>query len=69
MNEKIKIAVDVLGGDNAPKITLEGIKLFLRENKNTEIIAYGPRDLIENFIKKEKFQNIIIKDSKEKLDM
>ncbi len=69
MNEKIKIAVDVLGGDNAPKITLEGIKLFLRENKSAEIIAYGPRDLIENFIKKEKLQNITIKDSKEKLDM
>lgn len=69
MSEKIKIAIDILGGDNAPGIVLEGIKLFLKENKNTTIYAYGPRKIIEDFIKKEKLDNIVVVDSSEKLDM
>ena len=54
MSKKISIAIDAMGGDNAPDKTIEGIKLFLDKNKSTN-------DFILNIFGKE---NII----KEKLD-
>ena len=33
MPKKISIAIDAMGGDNAPDKTIEGIKLFLDKNK------------------------------------
>ena len=54
MSKKISIAIDAMGGDNAPDKTIEGIKLFLDKNKSTN-------DFVLNIFGKE---NII----KEKLD-
>ena len=34
MEDKIKISIDLMGGDNSPEKTLEGIDLFLKRNKN-----------------------------------
>ena len=34
MNNKIKIAIDLMGGENSPDKTLEGINLFIKRNKN-----------------------------------
>ena len=34
MNKKITIAIDAMGGDNAPTKTIEGVALFLNKNKN-----------------------------------
>ena len=36
MLEKVKISIDVMGGDNSPDKTLEGINLFIKRNQNTE---------------------------------
>ena len=33
MSEKIKIAVDAMGGENSPNKILEGIKLALQKNQ------------------------------------
>jgi len=33
MIEKITIAVDAMGGENAPKMTIEGINSFIKHNK------------------------------------
>ena len=33
MKDKITIAIDAMGGDNAPNKTIEGLGLFLNKNK------------------------------------
>ena len=33
MSKKISIAIDAMGGDNSPDKTIEGVKIFLDENK------------------------------------
>ncbi|WP_414049469.1 phosphate acyltransferase PlsX [Macrococcus animalis] len=37
----IKIAVDLMGGDDAPQIVLDGIEMFLKEFNDVEIQGYG----------------------------
>jgi hypothetical protein len=34
MEEKVKISVDLMGGDNSPDKTLLGLDLFAKRNKN-----------------------------------
>ena len=34
MLEKVKISIDVMGGDNSPDKTLQGINLFIKRNQN-----------------------------------
>ncbi len=34
MKKQITIAIDAMGGENAPKKTIEGVSLFLKRNKN-----------------------------------
>ena len=34
MLDKVKISIDVMGGDNSPDKTLEGINLFIKRNQN-----------------------------------
>ncbi len=50
MLEKIIIAIDAMGGENAPKKNIEGVSLFLKKNKNDVFFnIYGD----ESRIKKE----------------
>lgn len=42
-----KIAVDVMGSDDAPKTELAGIKLALAANKDLTVIAFGLQSAIE----------------------
>ena len=32
MNNKITIAIDAMGGDNAPKKNIDGLAIFLKKN-------------------------------------
>ena len=35
MNDnKVKISIDLMGGENSPKKTLQGIEIFIKRNKN-----------------------------------
>ena len=36
MNKKISIAIDAMGGDNAPDKTIEGVKFFLNKYKSND---------------------------------
>ena len=36
MSKKIIIAIDAMGGENAPYKNIEGIKLFLDKNKSND---------------------------------
>ena len=56
MSKQYNIAVDAMGGDNAPDKVLGGINFFLQQNKNVFINLYGNETDIEKLIKK--YQNI-----------
>jgi len=49
MNNKIIIAIDAMGGENAPEKNIEGISIFLKKNKNKSDFffnIYGDENLI-----------------------
>ena len=47
---KITIAIDAMGGDNAPYKNLKGVELFIKENKNINFLILGDKLLIEKTI-------------------
>lgn len=47
----IKIAVDAMGGDNAPQALIEGAYMALEEFDNIEIQLYGKQDAMAPFLK------------------
>ena len=50
MNKKISIAIDAMGGENAPEKTLKGVSLFLNKNKNKNdfiLNLFGDKDKIK----------------------
>jgi glycerol-3-phosphate acyltransferase PlsX len=54
MEKKISIAIDAMGGDNAPNKTIEGIKLFVKNNssKNDFVInIFGDEKIINEKLK------------------
>ena len=47
----MKLALDGMGGDNAPKSVVEGALLALEQIPNLEIQLYGHQDKLEPFLK------------------
>ena len=41
-----RIAIDVMGGDNAPGAIIEGVKLALDEMKDIKVILCGPEEIV-----------------------
>ena len=54
MSEKIKIAIDAMGGENSPKKILEGIEISLKKNTDNFFYLYGKKDSLEREIFKKK---------------
>tara|TARA_Y100001970_G_scaffold262126_1_gene345981 strand:+ start:9060 stop:10097 length:1038 start_codon:yes stop_codon:yes gene_type:complete len=57
MTKKITIAIDAMGGENAPQKNIEGLNIFLKRNslKNDfEILLYGDKSILENELNKHK---------------
>ena len=55
MNNRIIIAIDAMGGENAPAKNIEGISLFIKKNINKNdffFYIYGDENLITNEIGK-----------------
>ncbi len=53
MTKKVKISIDVMGGDNSPDKTLEGIDLFNKRNKNLNdcfFYLFGDKEIIKKKI-------------------
>jgi phosphate acyltransferase len=46
MTDTIRISVDAMGGDNAPRAVIHGAHLALKERKNTAFIFHGRQELI-----------------------
>ncbi len=64
MKDKIIIAIDAMGGENAPSKNIEGIKLFINKNKNLKdyfFNIYGDENLIKNELNKFKIDPTNIK--------
>ncbi|MAV62006.1 MAG: phosphate acyltransferase [Candidatus Pelagibacter sp.] len=57
MKKKISIAIDAMGGENAPKKNIDGLNIFLNKNKSNNdfvIKLYGNKDLLNKEIAKKK---------------
>ena len=69
MKESIKIAIDLMGGENSPEKNLEGANIFLKRNKNvTDVFFYffGDQTQVNKIIPKYKYlkNNYKVFDSK-----
>jgi len=54
MSTKVKIAVDVMGGENSPKKIIDGINISLKNNQEVFFYLYGREELIKKEIKQNK---------------
>ena len=63
MTNKVKIAIDAMGGDKSPKKIIEGINISLKSNSDNFFYLYGNQNKIEkeisNFNKVRKFCKIV----------
>ena len=49
MSELVTIAVDALGGDDAPGVVLEGVEVALSEDQDLKVVLCGPAEVVEPF--------------------
>lgn len=49
MANSVIVAVDAMGGDNAPEVVLEGVALALSRRDDLEVILCGNADVVEPF--------------------
>ena len=64
MSKQISIAIDAMGGDDAPDKTIRGIKIFLDRNKSKNdyvLNIFGKEDLLNNTLKKYNVNSNLIK--------
>ena len=54
----MKIALDAMGGDNAPKSNILGVKKFLNSNSNVRVILVGDESLIKEQLKINKINDL-----------
>jgi len=54
MTNKVKIAVDVMGGENSPKKVIDGINISLKNNQENFFNLYGNEELIKKEVSKNK---------------
>ena len=54
MSNKVKIAIDAMGGVNSPKKILDGIEISIKNNQENFFTLYGKKDLLEKEIFKKK---------------
>lgn len=57
----MKIAIDGMGGDNAPKAVVEGVIKALEEYKGIEYYITGPKELIEEELTKYDYDKSLVK--------
>ena len=54
MSNKVKIAIDAMGGEKSPKKIIDGIKISLNTNIDNFFYLYGDENLLKNEISKSK---------------
>lgn len=53
-NKKVKIAVDVFGGDNAPDVCVQGILDAVNQDKRLTVYAVGDQELVNELARQSK---------------
>ena len=64
MNDKIVIAIDAMGGENAPNKNIEGVAIFFKKNKHKNdffFYLYGDENLIQKELDKNEIPSKIFK--------
>ena len=64
MTKKITIAIDAMGGENAPKKNIEGLNVFLNRNKSNNdfiIYLYGDKKILDQELSKLNISNELVK--------
>jgi len=64
MEKKITIAIDAMGGENAPKKNIEGLNIFLNKNKSNNdfiIYLYGNKKILDQELSKLNILNDLVK--------
>ena len=64
MTKKISIAIDAMGGDNAPKKNIEGLNIFLSKNKSKKdyfFYLYGNESILNKEISRQNLPTSLIK--------
>ena len=67
MNEKVKIAIDLMGGENSPDKNIEGIKIFIERNKKLNdyfFYLFGDENIIKDKINSKLIKDYEIVDTK-----
>lgn len=67
IQERIKVAVDAMGGDFAPKEIVEGVNLAIKAHPELEVKLYGDTEQINKYLVKSDRVEVI--HAAEKLDM
>ncbi len=63
-NKKVKIAVDAMGGENAPRKIINGINISLKMNRENYFYLFGNKDLINDEINNDN----LLRDNSEIID-
>ena len=50
MSNKVKIAIDAMGGENSPRKIIKGIEISLKSNQENFFYLYGKKDVLEKEI-------------------
>ena len=64
MTKKITIAIDAMGGENAPKKNIKGLNIFLNKNKSNNdfiINLYGNKKILDKELSKLGISNDVVK--------
>ena len=71
MSELVRVAVDAMGGDNAPFVTVKGSVDALKESKALKIFLVGQRDKVESELSKYEYDHdrLEVVDATEVIDM
>ncbi len=71
MSQQIKVAVDAMGGDNAPGIIVKGVTDALREREDLAVILTGRKEEIEAALKGYSYpkDRLSIQDAREVIEM
>ena len=67
LQERIKVAVDAMGGDFAPKEIVEGVNIAIKEHPELEVKLYGDTEQINKYLVKS--DRVEVVHAAEKLDM
>lgn len=63
----MRIAIDAMGGDNAPKVVVEGVEKAAASFPNTTMVIYGAEKQIKKYLTKD-LKNIEIMHTDEKIE-